>query len=561
MIFSFNFFNFSTFSTLWHFNIKIKKVIRLSHEILYFSHMGKSLCLHNGQVYGLQGLQGATAIVIENGIITYIGNDRGVHPYLRDEIKVIDVGGRIIFPGFIDTHLHLTEWARQKEYLALGSFSSLEDVLNHIKAESENKSWVFGGGWNQNNWKEGRFPHRSDLDILGPDIKAVFYSKDLHSAWINETVIDQFHFEDVLRMLQKGCVKRDPDGRLNGIIQEEALEVLLDPLIKTHPVGIFSDPDPFFKEFYRHGITSVHSMEYFDQYRDYLALYQHEKYRGLRLGIHIYQSDIEKAFKHNMRFGAGGDWLRFYGVKLFVDGALGSQTAWMREPYENAEHCGKKQLHGDALMQAIIQTEAKGCALCIHALGDAAVEHVLDKLDKIGRDLKVPMRIEHAQVLDETLIERLKIKDLHLSVNPAHLPDDKAVADFHWGKRSRYAYAFRSMKMADIPFAFGSDAPVEDIHPWKAIHAAVHRIGTGDRDSWYPEESLRITDAIQAYTYYGGLISGMNEKKGVLAPGYLGDCFVCSHNVFEDGLDDWQNIHSILTVIDGKVVYKEPDPE
>jgi predicted amidohydrolase YtcJ len=523
--------------------------------------VGKSICLHNGQVYGLQGLQDETAIVIENGIIKYVGNDRGVYPYLHEEMKVIDVAGRIIFPGFIDTHLHLTEWARQREYLALGSFTSLGDVLDHIKAGSKNRSWIFGGGWNQNNWKEGRFPHRRDLDILGPDIKAIFYSKDLHSAWVNEAVMDQFHFEDVLRMLQKGCVKRDPDGRLNGIIQEEGLEVLLDPIIKNHPVGIFSDPGSFFKDFYRYGITSVHSMEYFDQYRDYLSLYQQENNRGLRLGMYIYQSDFEKVYSQTMRFGTGGDWLRFYGLKLFVDGALGSQTAWLREPYENAEQKGKKQLHGEELRSAMLQAESHGCALSIHALGDAAVEHVLDILDEVGRDLKVPLRIEHAQLLDETLIERLNIKDLHLSVNPAHLPDDKAVADLHWGKRSRYAYAFRSLKMADIPFAFGSDAPVEDIHPWKAIHAAVHRMGTGESDSWYPEESLRITDAIQAYTYYGGLISGMNEKKGVLAPGFLGDCFVCSHNVFEDGLDDWQDIHSVLTVIDGKVVYNGSDSE
>ena len=182
---------------------------------------------------------------------------------------------------------------------------------------------------------------------------------------------------------------------------------------------------------------------------------------------------------------------------------------------------------------------------------------MLDILDEIDRDLRVPLRIEHAQILDENLIERLKTKDLHLSVNPSHLPDDKAVAELHWGKRSQYAYTYRSLKLADIPFAIGSDAPVEDIHPWKGIHAAVHRLGTGERQSWYPDESLRLSDAIHAYTYYGGVISGMNEKKGILASGFLGDCFVCSHDVYEDGIENWQDIRSLLTVINGKVVYNE----
>ncbi|RKY55531.1 MAG: hypothetical protein DRP93_03165 [Candidatus Neomarinimicrobiota bacterium] len=519
--------------------------------------MLKTLCLHNGRIYGPQGLQDDSAIVIKNGIIRYIGDENGVKSFMHGEIELIDVGGCIIFPGFIDTHLHLTEWSRQREYIPLGEFNSLENVLEHIKSAAEGRSWILGGGWNQNNWREKRFPHRRDLDILKPDVKAIFYSKDLHSAWVNEAVIEKFPFEDVLRMMQKGFVKRDSDGRLNGIIREEAMEVLLEPLLKDHIASIFSDPISNFNDFYKHGITSVHSMEHIDQYRKYRAMYQHEHHRGLRLGMYIYHSDSEKVYEQDLHFGSGGDWLRFYGIKLFVDGALGSQTAWMREPYEDAEHSGKKQMHGDELKKTILRAESHACALSIHALGDAAVEHLLDILDTIGRDLRVPLRIEHAQILDEDLIERLKIKDIHLSVNPAHLPDDKAIAELHWGKRSRYAYAFRSLKLANIPFAFGSDAPVEDIHPWKAIHAAVHRLGTGERQAWYPEESLRLSDAIHAYTFYGSVIAGMTERKGMLAPGYLGDCFVCSHDVFEEGLDDWENIHSLLTVINGKVVYNE----
>jgi predicted amidohydrolase YtcJ len=520
--------------------------------------MSKHLCIFNGRVYGLKGIQDETALVIESGIIRYVGDDRGAKARLRDDMQVIDAKGKIIFPGFIDTHLHLTEWARQQDYLQLGDFRSLRELKAFLKNESAGKEWLFGGGWNQNLWDERRFPHRKDLDHLGPDVKAVFYSKDLHSAWVNEAVIDLFPFEDVFNMIKKGCVTRDPDGQLNGILQEEALEVLLDPVLRKHPPGIFRDPQPYFKPFYRHGITSVHSMEYYNEYRQYLALYQHEANRGLRLGMYLYHTDSGKVYGHDLRFGTGGDYLRFYGIKLFTDGALGSQTAWMREPYENTlDDVGKKQMTGDDLLKAILKAEANGCALAIHALGDAAVEHVLDTLDKIGRDLTVPLRVEHAQALDEELINRLKFNDIHVSVNPSHLPDDQAVADLHWGKRSEHAYAYRSMKIAGIPFAVGSDAPVESIHPWKAIHAMVHRYGTGKHESWYPEECLRLIDAIQAYTYYGGLIAGMNERKGVLAPGYLGDCFICSHDVFEEGIQNWEDIHSMLTVIGGKVVYDE----
>lgn len=519
--------------------------------------MTRTLCIHNGKIYGRQGLQDDTSIVIENGKISYIGNERGIQKYMKGEVELIDAKEHIIFPGFIDTHLHLSEWSRQHDFLALGHFTSLFDTIEYIEKKAKGKTWIFGGGWNQNNWQEETFPHCYDLRHLEKGTKAIFYSKDLHSAWVNDEVIDLFPFKDVMNMIRKGYVHRDENGRLDGIIREEAMEVLLDPLMKNHPSPIFIDPYKYFNEFYKHGITSINTMEHIDDFKKYLALYQYELNRGLRIGVYIYNSDSDKVYEQDLRFGSGGDWLRFYGIKCFVDGALGSQTAWMREPYENAKHVGKKVLHSLQLKQTITRAESKSCAISIHALGDAAVEHVLDTLDILGRPLRVPLRIEHAQCLDANLIDRLKEHNIMLSVNPSHLIEDKEVAELHWGNRSRNAFAFRSMKLAELPFAFGSDAPVESIHPWKNIYAAVHRVPLNEIQPWYPEEIIRLTDAINAMTYYGGIINGRNEKKGVLAPGYLGDLFICSHNVFEEGLDDWEDFHSLLTVVGGNVVHNE----
>jgi predicted amidohydrolase YtcJ len=379
----------------------------------------------------------------------------------------------------------------------------------------------------------------------------------MHSAWVNDAVMNLFHFDDVLKMLQKGYVQRDTEGRLTGLLHEEALEVLLDPLLSVRPAGIFKEPESYFSDFYRHGITSVHTMEHFGNYNDYLTLYQHSAQRGLRLGIYIYNSDSDQVYERGLRHGNGGDWLRFLGIKIFVDGALGSQTAWLREPYENALHVGKKQVHGDELKRAIARAEGHSCAISVHALGDAAVEHLLEILDSFERPLRVPLRIEHAQLLDEELIRRIHAYRIPLSLNPSHIIDDKSIAEEHWGKRSRFAYPFHSMKVAGIPFAFASDAPVENIHPWKGIYAAVHRTGRDESEPWYPEESIRISDAIRAYTQNAALLSGWEEKKGQIVPGYLGDCFVCDRDVFEYDLKDWREIHSVLTVIGGRVVYNE----
>ncbi len=517
--------------------------------------MDHSICLYNGKIYGPQGLQDATAIIIGRGLIRYVGDDAGAHRFILGDTEKIDVGGRLIFPGFTDSHLHLSEWAKRKEHLDLNPFPSLKDTCAFIREQAGNKEWLIGGGWNQNAWVEKRFPHRRDLDFLGTDVKAVFYSKDFHSAWVNAAVIECFDMKDVFAMLRKGCVKRDEDGQLSGLLHEEALSVLLDPLLKTRPPGIFAEPGKYFTDFYRHGITSVHTMEHFEDYQKYLSLYQHEHQRGPRLGIYVYNTDSEAVFAQNLRHGRGGARLRFLGLKIFVDGALGSQTAWMREPYEVEGHFGKKQLTGGDLRRAIGQAEGHGCGLCIHALGDAAVEHLLDILDDFGRALRVPLRIEHAQILDEGLIQRLKAHGVPISVNPSHLIDDKPIAELHWGERSRMAYPYRSLKVAGIPYAIGSDAPVEDINPWKGIYAAVRRIGAGDDTPWYPEECIRLNDAVDAYTKYATVLSGCAERKGVLEKGYMGDCFVCNRDVFSFPLEQWKDIRSVLTVIDGRIVY------
>ncbi|MFA6793503.1 MAG: amidohydrolase family protein, partial [Candidatus Neomarinimicrobiota bacterium] len=118
---------------------------------------------------------------------------------------------------------------------------------------------------------------------------------------------------------------------------------------------------------------------------------------------------------------------------------------------------------------------------------------------------------------------------------------------------------FRSLKMAGVPFAFGSDAPVEDINPWKGVYAAVHRIGAGDSEAWYPEECIRLTDAIDACSRNTAALGGISARKGILAPGYPGDCFICNRDVFDQGVEDWQDIHSLLTVIDGRIVYRSAE--
>ncbi|MDZ7821778.1 MAG: amidohydrolase family protein [Candidatus Marinimicrobia bacterium] len=164
--------------------------------------MDHSICLYNGRIYGPQGLQDATAIIIGRGLIRYVGDDarRTVSSSATRKDRCRRASH---FSGFTDSHLHLSEWAKRKEHLDLNPFPSLKDTCAFIREQAGNKKWLTGGGWNQNVWVEKRFPHRRDLDFA-TDVKAVFYSKDFHSAWVNAAVIECFDMKDVFAMLKKG---------------------------------------------------------------------------------------------------------------------------------------------------------------------------------------------------------------------------------------------------------------------------------------------------------------------------------------------------------------------
>src|SRR6056297_1857674 len=265
--------------------------------------ISKRICIHNGRIWSDGGFTGDTAIIIEDGDILMTGDDMNILRFSSKDpqkYQLIDAGDRVIFPGFIDSHVHLSEWARRFDHLDLEPFKSLEETLEFIKVSSMNSEWVIGGGWNQNLWPERRWPNRHDLSFLKPGTKAIFYSKDFHTAWVNDEVIDMFNLKSIMKMISRGFVEREPGGRLSGLLREDALSVLLDPIMEQQSVGIFEDPDRYFREFHARGLTSLHSMESYAGYYQFLKMYQFPHNRGIRLGIYMYEKDREMAFEYGL---------------------------------------------------------------------------------------------------------------------------------------------------------------------------------------------------------------------------------------------------------------------
>lgn len=526
--------------------------------------MPENICIHNGRIWTDGKMTENSGIVISDGDIRMVSNDANVLRYIGGHIQdyqVIDAGKRVIFPGFTDSHLHLSEWARRFDHMDLEPFASLEETLEFIRVSSKGREWLIGGGWNQNNWPERRWPHRSDLDFLPPGVKAILYSKDFHSAWVNDEVIDLFNMKSVMEMIQKGYVERDSNGRLSGLLREDALSVLLDPIMEQQIIGIYDSPAVYFKQFHSYGICSVHSMESFAAYYKFLQMYQYPHNRGLRLGIFLYEKDREMAFEYGLTMSKGGLWFKFLGLKGFLDGALGSQTAWLKEPYENDMDTGKQIWRSEDLYRFIGLAEGRNCPISLHAIGDAAVEQLLDVVESFGRPLKIPIRIEHAQLTGPESIKRMKALGMSVSANPSHIFGDRKLAEFYWGERSRHAFPLKSFTEAEINMAFSSDAPVEDINPWKGIAAAVYRDGGDKEETWYPDECISLDQALLNYTFNPARLSGEENRKGRLAKSYVGDLFIASQDPFSCDAESIIKTRSLMTVIDGRIVYDRLNQE
>jgi predicted amidohydrolase YtcJ len=282
----------------------------------------------------------------------------------------------------------------------------------------------------------------------------------------------------------------------------------------------------------------------------------------LRATVYRHADALDDMIAAGLASGFGDEWLRVGGLKLLFDGALGSQTAWMFRPYDNAPAagCGVPVVPVDALAEIVERAARARIACAIHAIGDRANAEVLDVLEKVC-DLPTPLpqRVEHAQLLRRKDIPRLASLGAVASMQPCHILGDIDPAERYWGRRSRYAYPLRSLLKSGATLAFGSDAPVETADPIKSVYAAVRRQTLDGRPAsgWYrKEEGIGVLDVLRAYTLGPAAATGESHLKGRLAPGYLADIVVLSQDITRLRSRALLDVEVDLVIVGGRLRYR-----
>jgi len=523
--------------------------------------MGEKIVYINGKFYTFdRKTAGVQAIAVEDRLVIDAGTNVRIKPLSKRGFSVVDLKGRTAIPGMIDSHLHLLSLGISFKRVNLDGVDSLEEVRRIIRnaaAKLAPGQWLRGRGWNKNLWGD-KFPDKSILDEITSNPVALG-SKDGHLLWVNSAALKYARIDSQTPNPHGGIIEKGEKGEPTGILKENAAENLYD-LIPPMPYSeklesVFRAQEHLLKL----GIIGCGDC---DEDRDLFPIY-HESDRKGELKIRVFKmvpkSGLARAIDFKFQTGFGTEHIRVGCLKLFADGALGSQTAFMFKPYENSkDNFGVETLTPEEIDELVSKAANAGISTAMHAIGDKANYQALRGIGKYAKVLKekgLRPRIEHAQVLRKSDIGLFKRFGIIASVQPIHATSDRDIADKYWGKRSRYAYAFKSLLRSGARLAFGSDAPIETADPIAGIHAAVTRQRQNEtRASWYPEEKITVRQAVEAYTKGAAYACCYDDLAGSISIGKHADFVVLSDDIFATKPDNIKSARVEMTVIDGKAV-------
>ncbi|HUG06558.1 MAG TPA: amidohydrolase [Candidatus Limnocylindria bacterium] len=503
----------------------------------------------------------AEALLAREGRVAAVGRREDVRR-AAGGAEAVDLRGGLMVPGWFDAHVHFVWWAQQMARLDVADTTTLEEALRRIAAYAAglpDGAWLLGGRFDKNSW--GRWPSAVDLDRVTAGHPAVLRSRDGHSRWLNSAAIARAGITRDTGTPEGGAIFRDDRGEATGVLQENA-NALADSVIPA-PTDeeMLVDARRGQTEAWRRGVTGLEDLDQFVG-RAPLGVLERMRDAGelaLRVHMGIPHARLADALERRMRTGEGDQWLRTGHLKIFTDGALGSQTAALEEPYEGSRDRGILTIEPDQLTRDVSIAAAAGIAVAIHAIGDRAVHVALDAIEPTRASApQLRQKIEHVQLVRADDLARFGALGIIASMQPIHATSDRDLADRYWGpSRVARAYPWRTLRRTGAVLAFGSDAPVEPIDPLLGIHAAVTRRRPQDDEAWRPEQRLTTAEALAAYAAGSAYAMSSENVTGTLRVGMRCDATVVDRDLERCSEDELLEARVRATITDGVVRYAD----
>ncbi|WAL39374.1 amidohydrolase [Brevibacterium sp. BRM-1] len=484
----------------------------------------------------------AEAILTDGEAIAAVGGAEELAAHAAGRLEeTVDLRGAPVIPGLVDAHLHAMSYAESLAQVDLRQARSEAQAVEAIAAYARTLPdgvWVGGGRWDCNRWKGGvGQPGRALLDAAVPDRPVAVWSIDYHTLWCNGAALRAAGIDASTPSPRGGEIVRDAEGHATGILREDAA-TLVERQVPHAPRELGADRMAAAQRAWlAEGLTGVHDIDGELSREAWLALRE----RGgldMRVVKYLRLEEFDWAVKTGWRTGGGDAWFHHGGLKLFSDGALGSQSAFMSSAYPHA--AGAPAAYGmqiateDVLVSQIETALSHGIGTAIHAIGDQANHHVLSayaRTQEANRAAEARFgsvlrrRIEHAQFVQPADVARFGQLGIVASMQPRHCISDLHLLAALRPDERLAAYAWGELAAAGAPLAFGSDGPVEPSNPFAAIYAAMTRADIeGDpATSFQPERRISARAALEAHTSGAAYAAGREACTGRLAPGMEAD--------------------------------------
>jgi predicted amidohydrolase YtcJ len=528
------------------------------------------LVLRGGQVLTLDaGSPRASAVAVRGSKVVEVGPDEAVERWIGADTRVVELGGRTVVPGLVDSHMHLAGLGARRFGIDLVGTSSLEEVKQRVAAvvaRARPGEWVRGRGWDQNDWaafrKKGlKFPTAEDLDEVSPENPVVLQRIDGHALWANSQAMALAGIDKRARSKAGGEIVKQR-GRPTGIFIDNAME-LVDS--KVPPLSAEALERALLlaqDECLAAGLTQVHDMGV-----DASTLAALEKLDADgRLKLRVYAlhegnvEDLGAALARGPKIAGGAERLTVRGVKFYLDGALGSRGAALLEPYADDKKSSGLLLLTPEVFEARVQTaRERGFQVATHAIGDRANRIALDVYGRVfGADRGARPRVEHAQVIHPDDLPRFAGLGVIASMQPTHATSDMPWAEQRLGPgRLAGAYAWQSLLTRGATIAAGSDAPVEDISPILGLYAAITRkdLFGAPEGGWRGAERMSPEQALSAFTRAGAFASFREDEAGRIAVGRIADLTVLDQSPLEAPEESLATLRVEHTVVGGELVF------
>ncbi|GFE81758.1 amidohydrolase [Steroidobacter agaridevorans] len=508
----------------------------------------------------------AEAIAIDDGSIVALGSTAEVRKLADPKTRVVDLQGAFVVPGFIDNHVHFINGGMALAQVDLRDAATRAEFTKRIAqaaAKTPKGQWVKDGNWDHELWG-GELPTRDWIDKDTANTPVFISRLDGHMALANSLVLKLAGIDENTADPEGGTIVRDQNGRPTGVLKDNAMNLVNQAIPPLSDQELADGLERAMEHAVARGVTQVHDMGGIEDWR-VIELYRRARASDkLRLRIYSFAplADWQKAAEYKQRNGSGDAWLRWGGLKGFVDGSLGSTTAWFHQPYDDAPNTtGLTMVDPEQLRTAITAASKAGLHVAVHAIGDRANDWLLDAFEKVeqaGPKQDWRFRIEHAQHLTPAAIKRFGLLGVVPSMQPAHAIDDGRWAEKRIGaERLKGTYAFRSLIDSGAHLTFGSDWPVAPLDPLTGIYAAVTRrtADGANPNGWLPQQKITVAEALRSYTAENAWAGFQEGKVGVLKQGALADFAVLSKDLFAVPATEIINVKVVRTVVGGREMY------